>query len=216
MQGDTRRRTRAWRRLAALTAAGLMLALPARADIIDRVLAVVGGDVILLSDVRAVTTLGLMPDARDEPDVLSRLIDRTLILAEVNRFVVPEPDAAVVEREVALLRARFASPDRFREALEAVGLTEISVARLVRDNRRIDSYLAQRFGSAVQPTEVEVARFYRDHEDLYTVGEEPQPFEVVREQVRRDLQEARRLELIADWVVRLRQRASVSRLDGGD
>ncbi len=216
MQGDTRRRTRAWRRLAALTAAGLMLALPVRADIIDRVLAVVGGDVIMLSDVRAVTTLGLMPDARDEPDVLTRLIDRTLILAEVNRFVVPEPDAAVVEREVAVLRARFASPDRFREALEAVGLTDASVAHLVRDNRRIDSYLAQRFGSAVQPTEVELARFYRDHEDLYTVGEEPQPFEVVREQVRRDLQEARRLELIADWVVRLRQRASVSRLDSGE
>ena len=216
MHGDTRRRARAWRRLAALTAAGLILALPVRADIIDRVLAVVGGDVIMLSDVRAVTTLGLMPDARDEPDVLTRLIDRTLILAEVNRFVVPEPDAAVVEREVAVLRARFASPDRFREALEAVGLTDTSVARLVRDNRRIDSYLAQRFGSAVQPTEVELARFYRDHEDLYTVGEEPQPFEVVREQVRRDLQEARRLELIADWVVWLRQRASVSRLDGGD
>ena len=215
MHGDTRRRARVWRRLAALTAAGLILALPVRADIIDRVLAVVGGDVIMLSDVRAVTTLGLMPNARDEPDVLTRLIDRTLILAEVNRFVVPEPDAAVVEREVAVLRARFASPDRFREALEAVGLTDTSVARLVRDNRRIDSYLAQRFGSAVRPTEVELARFYRDHEDLYTVGEEPQPFEVVREQVRRDLQEARRLELIADWVVRLRQRASVSRLDGG-
>ena len=213
MHGDTRRRARAWRRLAALTAAGLILALPVRADIIDRVLAVVGGDVIMLSDVRAVTTLGLMPDARDEPDVLTRLIDRTLILAEVNRFVVPEPDAAVVEREVAVLRTRFASPDRFREALEAVGLTDTSVARLVRDNRRIDSYLARRFGSAVQPTEVELARFYRDHEDLYTVGEEPQPFEVVREQVRSDLQEERRQALIADWVGRLRLRVTVTRLE---
>ena len=213
MHGDTRRRIRAWHRLAALTAAGLMLALPVRADIIDRVLAVVGGDVIMLSDVRAVTTLGLMPDARDEPEVLTRLIDRMLILAEVNRFAVPEPDAAAIEREVAVLRARFASPDRFREALEAVGLTDTSVARLVRDNRRIDSYLAQRFGSAVQPTEAELARFYRDHDDRYTVGGEPQPFEVVREQVRSDLQEERRQALMADWVGRLRLRVTVTHLE---
>ena len=213
MTGEGRRRTRAGRRLAALTAAGLMLALPVRADIIDRVLAVVGGDIIMLSDVRAVTTLGLMPDARDEPDVLSRLIDRTLILAEVNRFVVPEPDAAVVEREVAVLRARLGSPDRFREALETVGLTAMSVARLVRDKRRIDSYLTQRFGSAVQPTEAELARFYRDHDDRYAVGGEPQPFEVVREQVRSDLQEERRQALIADWVGRLRLRVTVTRLE---
>ncbi len=190
-----------------------MIALPVRADILDRVLAVVGGDIIMLSDVRAVTTLGLMPDARDEPDALTRLIDRTLILAEVNRFVVPEPDAAVVEREVAVLRARFASPDRFREALEAVGLTDMSVARLVRDDRRIDSYLAQRFGSAVQPTEAELARFYRDHDDRYTVGEEPQPFQEVREQVRSDLQEERREALLADWVGRLRLRVTVTRLE---
>ena len=191
------------------------------ADLIDRVMAFVGSEIIMWSDVRAVTILGWMDDvdaaaaADDDAAVLTRLINRALILAEVNRFVVPEPDATAVEHRVAGLRARFASPDRFREALEAVGLTEISVARLVRDNQRIDSYLEQRFGSVVQPTEAELARFYRDHEGVYSVGQQPQPFDVVRDQVRRDLQEVRRLKLIADWVVRLQQRANVSRLDGG-
>ena len=58
--------------------------LHARTDIIDRVVAVVGSDVIMLSDVRTVTTFGLIPDARNETDVLTRLIDRALILAEVK------------------------------------------------------------------------------------------------------------------------------------
>ena len=42
-----------------------------------------------------------MDEVGDEAETLTRLIDRTLILAEVNRFVVPEPDAAAVDREVA-------------------------------------------------------------------------------------------------------------------
>ena len=194
-----------------LAAVWLLVAVAARADIIDRVLAVVGGDLIMLSDVKAAATLGWMDEVGDEAETLTRLIDRTLILAEVNRFVVPEPDAAAVDREVAAVRARFATPEGFQGALDAVGMTETGLARVIRDNRRIESYLGRRFGSVVQPTEAELARFYRDHEDRYTVTQQPEPFNQVRDQVRRDLQEARRQELIADWVMRLRRRATVTR-----
>ena len=109
------------------------------------------------------------------------------------------------------MRARFATPEGFQGALDAVGMTETGLARVIRDNRRIESYLGRRFGSVVQPTEAELARFYRDHEDRYTVTQQPEPFNQVRDQVRRDLQEARRQELIADWVMRLRRRATVTR-----
>ncbi|HAK56242.1 MAG: hypothetical protein QF463_06330 [Vicinamibacterales bacterium] len=209
MTGARRRGLVGW--ALALTLACLAAALPARADIIDRIVAVVGADVIMLSDVHAVTTLGLMPDAADDEAVIARLIDRALVLAEVNRFIVPEPDVDLITSDIADVRRRFLTSDALAAALETVGLTEAGLARVVRDNRRIDSYLSQRFGSTVQPTEAELAQFYRERAGRYSVGAELQSFDQVREQVQRDLQEERRQALIADWVARLRERVAITR-----
>ncbi|HJO39127.1 MAG: hypothetical protein QGG24_07320 [Vicinamibacterales bacterium] len=209
---DARRRgLPGWALVLALTLAGLAAVQSARADIIDRIVAVVGPDVIMLSDVRAVTTLGLMPDAADDEAVIAQLIDRALILAEVNRFIVPEPGIDLITSDIADVRRRFPTLEALAAALATVGLTEAGLARVVRDNRRIDSYLSQRFGSTVQPTEAELAQFYRERASRYSVGAALQSFDQVREQVRRDLQEERRQALIADWVSRLRARVAITR-----
>ena len=65
----------------------------ARADeVIDRVLAVVAGDLIMQSDLRAARDLGLATAGDGvDPDraILSQLIDRALILDEVERYAPP-------------------------------------------------------------------------------------------------------------------------------
>ena len=187
--------------------------LHARTDIIDRVVAVVGSDVIMLSDVRTVTTFGLIPDARNETDVLTRLIDRALILAEVNRFIVPEPGVGVIEAKLDDLRSSFQTPEAFLHALAEVGMTETALARVLLKGWRVENYLEQRFGSMFQPTETELAQYYRGQINHYSVGGERQPFDRIRDQVRRDLQEERQGALIADWITRLYLRAKVTRLD---
>src|SRR5205814_8274013 len=60
----------------------------ARAEVIDRVLAVVGGQLITLTDVIAARDLRLVaPPTRADPtrDLLSKLIDRDLVLADAAR-----------------------------------------------------------------------------------------------------------------------------------
>ena len=82
----------------------------ARAETIDRVLAVVAGQLITLSDVTAAADLGLQAaDGAADPvrAVLSKLIDRELILAEVDRYAPAEPAADEVDREVERVRGRF-------------------------------------------------------------------------------------------------------------
>src|SRR2546423_15571300 len=85
-----------------------------RAEVIDRVLAVVNGDVITLSDVTAARDLGLVatPSTVDDPVrfVLDALIDRALELDEVDRYGPPEPGTDAVDRQIAAVRARFPSP----------------------------------------------------------------------------------------------------------
>ena len=122
-----------------------------RAETIDRVLAVVGGQggqIITLSDVTAARDLGLVsPGPSGDPIriILSLLIDRELVLAEVDRYAPPEPSPAAVDDELAAVRARFASAAAYESVLERSGVDDKHVRELVRQNLRIRAYQEQRF-----------------------------------------------------------------------
>jgi hypothetical protein len=122
-----------------------------RAETIDRVLAVVGGQLITLTDVTAATDLGLQTtEGAADPvrGVLSKLIDRELALAEVDRYAPPEPTAAMVDREVERVRQRFTSPAAFDAALARSGIDEKHLRETLRQDLRTRAYLDQRFGTA--------------------------------------------------------------------
>jgi hypothetical protein len=131
---------------AVLLAAGAV-----RAETIDRVLAVAGGQLIMLSDVTAALDLGLVPDdggADRTGAALARLIDRGVVLLEANRYAPPEPADDAVEREMALVRARFPSRQAFDGVLQRSGITEAHLRETIRENLRIRAYIAQRFAGA--------------------------------------------------------------------
>jgi hypothetical protein len=119
-------------------------------EIIERVMAVVSGDLILMSDVRAARALALV-DAGDAPDadreVLARLIDRSLILAEVVRYAPPEPTAAAVDRQLEAVRARFGSAEALDASLARFGLDENHLRETLREDLRIRAYMDQRFAA---------------------------------------------------------------------
>jgi hypothetical protein len=123
----------------------------ANGETIDRVLAVVAGDLITLSDVHAALDLGLIvPAARAaDPvrDVLSQLIDRELELAEVDRYGQPEPTAEAIDGAVQAVRSRFASQQAFEAVLARAGIDLPHVRETVRENLRIRAYLDQRFAT---------------------------------------------------------------------
>jgi hypothetical protein len=122
-----------------------------RADeVIERVLAVVAGDLILLSDAKAARDFGLVvPGTGADPirSVLSQLIDRSLILAEVDRYAPPEPGAEAVDLELRGVRGRFPSPQTLDAALAGAGIDENHLRETVRENLRIRAYLDQRFAT---------------------------------------------------------------------
>src|SRR5262245_51818495 len=118
------------------------------AETVDRVLAVVAGQLIMLSDVTAARALGIVePAPGDDPvgAVLAGLIDRELMLAEVDRYAPPEPETADVDREVAAVSARFPSQQRFDAKLARSGFAASDVREIERENVRLRAYLEQRF-----------------------------------------------------------------------
>jgi hypothetical protein len=139
------------RGIAAAVVTAALAAQPLGAETIDRVLAIVGGQMITLTDVTAARDLGLQTaGAAADPVrvILSQLIDRELVLNEVDRYAPPEPTAAAVDRELDRVRARFASPEAFGTVLAQSGIDESHVREIVRQNLRIREYQDQRFSPA--------------------------------------------------------------------
>jgi hypothetical protein len=135
-----------------LVLAAAALASPVtRAEVIDRVLAVVAGQLITLTDVRAAIDLRLQTaDGAADPvrAVLSKLIDRELVLVEVERYAPAEPTAEAVDREVQRVRARFPSDEAMAAALATSGIDEKHLRETLRQDLRIRAYLDQRFTAA--------------------------------------------------------------------
>jgi hypothetical protein len=180
-------------------------------EVIDRMLAVVAGDLIMLSDVMAAAEFGLVPRA-SAPDVtravLTQLIDRSLMLAEVERYAPPEPAAAAVDREFQVVRDRFPSAEAFHAALTRYGIEETHLREIVRANLRLRAYLEQRF-TVVRPSEEEIAAYYREYPDTFRRGGRLPPLDEVREEVEQTLAFDRRQTMVDEWIAGLRRRAAI-------
>ncbi len=127
------------------------------AQVLDRILAVVDGAPITQSDVAAAMQLGLVPTGGAGDAVaaaVDALVERRLMLQEVDRYAPPDPPEADINRRFDEIRSRAGA--RFDAVLTQSGLTEEQLRRHVRDDLRIDAYLQQRFGTA-QPSDERAA-----------------------------------------------------------
>ena len=184
-----------------------------RAEIIDRILAVVDGAIVTQSDVIAAVRVGLLgPRASGEPatTALERLIERRLILTEVDRYAPPEPPDAEIDRRIAELRAAAESPAAFDAALRETGMALDQLRRYVRDDLRIQSYVQQRFGSVPEPSEEEILQYYREHEAEFARGGTLRSFADAHDDIKAALTAERRAATMSQWIAGLRRRANVN------
>ena len=201
--------------LALIAASVIAAALPLHAqdDVIERVLAVVGDQIITQADVRAASELGLVeasPGADPIGTVLEKLVDRELELAEVQRYEPPDPPETAIETRIAAIRARFPTPAAFEAALSHGSLDLDRLRVFVKDDFRIAAYLDERFVSAAQPTDDEVDVYLREHRsELVRDG---RSLDEARDAARQRLMTDRRQALVTDWLAGLRRRTEIIEL----
>ena len=177
-------------------------------QLLDRVVARVGGIAITLSDVRAAIGLGLVEGgAANEAAAVQPLIDRQLVLMEAARFPPPDPTPAAIEARVASMRAH-AGADLER-LMRTTGVDEPRLRDLARDTLRIQGYLDQRFGVSVQVTEDDARRYYDAHPEEFRSGEVPVPFDQAEPEARRRASEERLRATVEQWLEDLRARADI-------
>jgi hypothetical protein len=202
-------------RIRAVAIASLLLvcvALVARMSaqsLLDKVAARVNGSVILLSDVRAAVMLGLVEGvAPDSEDAVEQMVQRALLIEEVNRFPPPEPSAEAIDTELSRLRER--AGGAFDTVERTTGLTADAVRTFARDRLRVQTYIDQRFGVVVPLTDEQVLQYYREHPEEFTTGGQLAPFEQVQAQARERAGLEQRRRTIAQWLGDLRARADVT------
>ena len=136
--------------IGALAASGVERPTAAQ-QLLDRILAVVQGQVILLSDVRLFLDAGLVePSSAVDPvpPALERLIERRLILEEAARYVVEEPAPGELDARMRQIVRHVGGRPALKAALAAVGYTTAALEQVVQEDLRIERYLARRFPAA--------------------------------------------------------------------
>jgi hypothetical protein len=176
--------------------------------LLDRVLALVNGSPVTLSDVQAGLGLGLIVAGQDEIALATeQWIQRQLLLSEVERFPPPEPEVAAIDAEEARIRRSIQPSLAVLSA--STGLDERQVRQSARDNLRIRAYLDQRFGAMVQVNDEEARAYYTGHPDEFMRNGSLAPFDEVEAEVRQRAAAVRRQDTIEQWMADLRQRADV-------
>jgi hypothetical protein len=196
----------------AMLAAWAAAAMPLGAQVLDRVIAVVSGTVVMLSDARAALTLGLFEPgtARDPVEAAMRwLIDRQLVLDEAGRGDRIEADPAALEQALGAVRQRFASDADYRRAIAGLGLDDRGVLRWVRDTLAARLYLERRFESVLPATDEELRAYYASHASAFTRNGRQLSYDDALADLTATVQQQRRSQASAAWMERLRRRADI-------
>jgi hypothetical protein len=177
-------------------------------EVLDGLAATVGSRVITLSDLRLARDLQLVAPGTSEEAALTAVIDRTLMLVEVERFQPPDPPETAVDMRLNELKARL-NAGEWERAIVRNGVDEAHIRALLRDTLRLESYLRQRFETLARPSDEEVKSAYEQRRQRGSAGGLP-PFDQLQERLHEELRGERFDTLVAGWVAELRSRGEVS------
>jgi len=149
-----------------LTLAMAVLALAALApaqEVIDRIVARVDTDIILLSDVRALARYQVFVEGQAESDqeILDRLVDQWIVRNEAKAALFPQPSDDEVSRSLERLKRSFSSPEAYEERKRQSGLTDEDVLRMLKSQLYLSNYLDSRFRASIQIDEKDIESFYK-------------------------------------------------------
>ena len=152
-----------WKRPILAGSMALAASVASAQEVVDRIVAKVDTDIILLSDVRALQRYQLFVDgkAESEQDALNRLLDQWIVRNEAKAALFSQPSDEDVNRSLARLKRSFSSPEAFDERKKQTGLSDEDIERMLRAQLYLSNYLDSRFRAAIQIDEKDIEDFYQ-------------------------------------------------------
>lgn len=182
----------------------------AEAELVDRIVAIIDRDVIMLSEAEQAMWL-VEPRTDDDvslPDVVERLIEARLIDREVARFTDAPVADERVEEQLERVRSSFPSGDAFDAMLSSRGLSEEELRSELRRQLTVNRYLERRFRALTYVTDDDIQNYFTD-EVLPELPDERGPTLEEIDQIRRLLEEQRFNERVDQWIDGLKRRLRI-------
>ena len=138
--------------------------LSARAQqVVDRIVARIEGDVILLSDVEKLSHYQQFLDGKSQSneEILQLLIDQWVVRTEAQTSRFPAPSASDVQRNVERIKKSFASPQEYEARKTEAGLTDAEISEMAGAQLYLSNYLDSRFRPSVQIDAKAIEDYYQ-------------------------------------------------------
>ena len=220
-----------------VAASTLLHAPPARAlgdddrgQVIDRIVAVVNGEVITLGQLQRALSVyetdrltglagGCGVSSSDggadgemrESETLDCLIDSLLVFQYVRRFPQVDVTSGEVSTEFQELAASYATRETFETEMQRWGFTTATLRRALERQLIVESYVDTRFREFVDISQQRVVEYYEGTlaEEMQRRGETLPGLEIVSDLITAILREEEVNRRIDEWIVELRERAEI-------
>lgn len=207
----------------ALTLLLLTLTPALHSEIVDRIAATIGFDVITGSQVvheirltafMEASTPDLSPESKRK--TLERLIEQTLIRREVRTTRFQPPAGKDVEPLLAQLKARFQNEANYREALEKYEITEADVLARLAWQLTMLRFIEYRFQPSVHVTDAEIHQEYRKQSAAWREKNStpPPPIEKIRPEIEKIVVQRLTDSALDNWLGEMRTQNTILYREG--
>jgi hypothetical protein len=189
-------------------------------QLLDRIVARVENDIILLSDVRELSRYQQFVDGKAESDkeILDRLIDQWIVRNEAKAALFPQPSEEDIDRSLRRLQRSFSSPEAFEERKKQSGLSDEDILHMLKSQLYLSNYLDTRFRPSIQIDEPAIEDYYKTRvvPRAESRGQTPPTIEAAHDFIQEALVQ-RAINVQADkWLKESRTRVRVDNLLGED
>jgi hypothetical protein len=184
-------------------------------EIVDRIVARVENDIILLSDVRALSRYQQFLDGKSETDgqILDRLIDQWIVRTEADLSHFRQPSEADINRSLELLRKSFASTEEYEARKKQAGLSDVEIREMAAAQLYLSNYLDSRFRPGVQIDPKTIEDFYEKSvvPRAKARGQEPPPLEDAGELIQEALVQRGINDQADQWLIESKARLHIEK-----
>jgi len=184
-------------------------------EVVDRVAARIENDIILMSDIRALSRYQQFLDGKTETDaqILDRLIDQWIVRTEANVSRFPKPSGAEIARSVERVRQSFASTEEYEARKKQAGLSDTEVQDMATAQLFLSNYLDSRFRPGVQIDPKTVEDFYQKSvvPRAKARGQEPPPLDAARDFIQEALVQRGINDQADQWLIESKARLHIEK-----
>ncbi len=184
-------------------------------EVVDRIVARVENDIILLSDIRTLSRYQLFVDGKSESDllILDRLIDQWIVRTEAEVSHTPRPSENEIDRSWDHLRDSFTSQEEFEARKRRSGLSDGELREILALQLYLSDYLDARFRPAVRVESKAIEDFYQNAvvPQAKARGQEPPTLDAARDYIQEALVQRGINEQAEQWLKESRARLHIEK-----